>query len=105
MEEIDDEMEELRRKEKELKRIDFEAYDKRLHNALHPEWNETRFMTREEVEKISWDNIEERMEAEFEFAENVKREIIKERIEETKMVDKMTDEERLEYYSKKCKRV
>ena len=105
MEESDNEMEELMKKFNEIERIDFDEIEKRLYNALHPQPKESRFMTRAEVKKISWDNFEERMEAEFEFAENVKREIIRERIEETKMVDKMTEDEKLEYYSKKCDNV
>lgn len=45
------------------------------------------------------------MEAESEFAENVKRKILEKRIQESKMVDKMTDKERFECYSNKCDRV
>lgn len=90
---------------KEVKRIDFDEIEMRLYNASHPQPKESKFMTREDVTKIGWDDFEKRMETEEEFAENVKRQIIKERIEESQMVDKMTEEERLEYYSNKCDRV
>ncbi|MBQ8425886.1 MAG: hypothetical protein IJX17_07740 [Clostridia bacterium] len=66
---------------------------------------ELKYKTYADVEKLGWDDIDKRMQAEFEFANQVKIEVKEERIKENKKLEKMSEEELVNYYSDKCKNV